>query len=450
MVRLLASLILSVGLFLGAMAQAVAQTPAEKSQFERLATGSRPEKLDEFLDANPQFNVNVPFGASRQSAVFALSYFGKAEFVKVLTEHRLDPAFRDAGGATALITAVRSPKAKESLEVIKILLDAGADINQSQDSATPFMVAAIRGRVDAMELLATRGATTQALQPGGSTALDALEWSFSTGPLKGKDAQYRAAKDYLVRMGVQPGAPYGGSSAAAIASTEAGRKENAQRVDAAIDRVVGSVFDIPKGTGRNCDSILVIGNLTGLALQGELRGQLKSGKWAAFQAGRGGEFSMGANQSARHQVRLGQGAPHLLALQGRSVTGSFATAVKFDVPETCNDTPGKFTVFRYIVERENTRNTLLVYEDKNGDLRPDGQPLAPIAGSAPAAAAAAPPPASACASLIPLATELNADSSRLMFDDVQLDQMLSSAGCQLPERIAAQRRKLVELLTKAN
>jgi hypothetical protein len=429
------------GVVMLACAGAFAQAPAQWSQFERLATGSKADKLDEFLDTNPNFDVNYPHSPStKQTTVFFLAYSGKAAFVKVLTEHGLNLGYTDAAGATALVTAIRSPKTKESLEVVKVLLDAGADINQPQGGATPYMIAAIYGRIDAMELLASRGADPKAIGPGGSSALDTLDWSYSASALKGKKAAYEKARAHLVTLGVTNILPYTGDSAAALAVTAAGKAENTEKIDASIDRFIGAFIDRPKGTGRLCNHRLLIGNLTGAALDVELKGRLESGKLADMRADKGGRFSTAVNSSTVQNVWLDQGGSFAMGVQGNKAGRSYAGMIQFDVPETCDDKDSGVTVRRFIVELDNSKDQLTIFEDKDGDLKPDV--VAVAAGAASAGAA------NVCASLIPLATEIAPDNSRLMFDDAQLDQMLSSAGCTLPERIADQRQRLSGILTK--
>jgi hypothetical protein len=94
----------------------------------------------------------------------------KPEIVKTLLDRGADLEKRDEFGSTPLMAA-----AGGSIEIIQLLLDKGADVNGRgtgyRDDWTPLMEAAAVGNVDAMKLLLKRGADMEARTAGGSTAL---------------------------------------------------------------------------------------------------------------------------------------------------------------------------------------------------------------------------------------------------------------------------------------
>jgi hypothetical protein len=94
----------------------------------------------------------------------------KAEIVKILLDRGADLEKRDEFGSTPLMSA-----ASGSMEIIQLLLDKGADVNGRgtgfRNGWTPFMEAAAVGNVEAMKLLLERGADMEARTAEGSTAL---------------------------------------------------------------------------------------------------------------------------------------------------------------------------------------------------------------------------------------------------------------------------------------
>ena len=110
---------------------------------------------------------------------------GNAAVVSLLLAHGAEFDGRNAGGATPLMAAV----AAEDAESVRVLLDAGADVNASPDASeagfllgggrTPLMWAAYRGDVELVRLLLDRGAKVNAAT-GIGTALHQAAWAGAT------------------------------------------------------------------------------------------------------------------------------------------------------------------------------------------------------------------------------------------------------------------------------
>jgi ankyrin repeat protein len=102
---------------------------------------------------------------------FEAAAVGDAQRVK--DELARDPSFtraRSPGGGTPLHLAAFAG----NLDVARVLLDAGAEVNALADNEfknTPLQVSALTGQVDVARLLLARGADAKAKQAGGFTAL---------------------------------------------------------------------------------------------------------------------------------------------------------------------------------------------------------------------------------------------------------------------------------------
>lgn len=447
MLRLAKAFILATALACAA-ATALSETPsrAEMEKFAKLVWKAKEDKLAAFMAANPGFDVDAPMSeATGQSPIFAMVYNGRIESVAWLLANGQDVNQQDASGATPLYIAAGSPKKKESLKIAAMLLDAGADHTIAlTSSSSPFQRAVIFGRTDLMDLLLSRGADPMAVTSDGAGALDALDWSCREGTLKymKQTDQCPDIQARLEALGIKRTATYKPSQLAE-ATTAAGAAENqeildreAQKISDRIDLVTDALFAKAKGTGRRCFHQLMIGNFTGSDLKMSMSIQLDDGRWTEVSESQDGHFTI--SNSRTHPMWLVQGGTYMLGAQS-SKGGSWFDGIRFDVPADCKDGDRDVTLRQFIVENDNQTSRLSMFEDTDRDGRRDT-----VAAAQPASPAAP----DACAGLIPLATELSADSSSLMFADDQLDQMLTSAGCTLPEQIRNQRRKLVDLLQK--
>ena len=127
-------------------------------------------------DANVKNSVEIPV------LVMAIRR-GSAPMVAALLKTGAAPNVRDVDtDLPALLEALDRP------DILKILLDAGADVNAASRKEgellmgwTPLIFAAVDGREDLVQLLLDKGADVNAKTPGGDTALSMAKEQDSAG-----------------------------------------------------------------------------------------------------------------------------------------------------------------------------------------------------------------------------------------------------------------------------
>lgn len=93
------------------------------------------------------------------------AYFGINEAVNTLLTHGTSPDFRDSGGRTLLLWA-----AKNGQEIVKLLLDAGADVNVQVGGyhENALYAASAGGHETVVKRCLTRTHPCQGISRGGS------------------------------------------------------------------------------------------------------------------------------------------------------------------------------------------------------------------------------------------------------------------------------------------
>ena len=102
------------------------------------------------------------------------SFFKRRDVVKVLLDRGAKPSVpsRDQGFAP-LHSAVATDAGEATAEIVRLLLEAGADPNtKSNEGGTPLHSAAYTGDLEIAELLLAYGADPNATGPKGQTPLD--------------------------------------------------------------------------------------------------------------------------------------------------------------------------------------------------------------------------------------------------------------------------------------
>ncbi|MEP7304414.1 MAG: ankyrin repeat domain-containing protein [Acidobacteriota bacterium] len=155
--------------------------------FPWLVTADPLPLIRKLLDAgaNPNALVNntprarMRAGSPRivfATALMRAAFSGDLELVKLLLAHGADPAIVSKDNETVIEAAAalgfiqgysKGRSAAERLDVIKLLVDLGADVNAADDyGITPLMVAANLGEVSIIQFLVDRGADLGAYDLG--------------------------------------------------------------------------------------------------------------------------------------------------------------------------------------------------------------------------------------------------------------------------------------------
>ena len=142
--------------------------------FEASILGRR-ERIRELLRGDRSLaNAYAPDGFP---ALGLAAHFGHAGVAQDLLAEGADPNARssNAMGVRPIHAAVAHRDAAEALAVLRVLLDAGADVNLPQEAGwTALHQAAHRGWTDVVRLLLSRGADRQARSAEGKTPLDTV------------------------------------------------------------------------------------------------------------------------------------------------------------------------------------------------------------------------------------------------------------------------------------
>lgn len=125
------------------------------------------DALRTLLGNPPDFpNCEGPRGVGENILEYAI-YHSPPAFVRALLALGADPNYQDPAGFPSLIAAISTDRA-DQYEIVELLLDSGADIQQrGVNDYTPLHYAAARNDVKLIQLLLSRGA-----DPNARTGID--------------------------------------------------------------------------------------------------------------------------------------------------------------------------------------------------------------------------------------------------------------------------------------
>jgi uncharacterized protein len=150
------------------LAEAIAAAKGDLDIHEAAIMG-RTARVRALLDADPSL-VNAR-SADDAYPLGLAAYFRHPDTARLLLDRGADQ--NRAGMGAMKVTALHAAVSSGQTEIVRWLLDAGADVNARQQmDYTPLMGAAANARIDIIELLLARGADTSLRSTDGKTAAD--------------------------------------------------------------------------------------------------------------------------------------------------------------------------------------------------------------------------------------------------------------------------------------
>ena len=158
------------------LAERIAAAKRELTFFEACALGRTTEARRMLEDQPPCAEVSSPDGFT---ALHLAAYFGHSEIARLLIAK--GAAVNQAAENPSRVAPLHSAVAGRSIEVVRMLVEAGADLNARQKGGyTPLMGAAANGQPVLVDYLLASGANPDARSDDGKSARDlAIEKGFS-------------------------------------------------------------------------------------------------------------------------------------------------------------------------------------------------------------------------------------------------------------------------------
>lgn len=131
------------------------------------------EAVRQHIKVGSDLNERDPMSGA--TPLIIATVFGQIEVLKALIEAGADVNSRNNEGSTSLITAA----VFNQIGVSKVLIEAGADVNAiNNEGSTPLITAAFLCRTEIVEALLNNGADKNARNNTGRTALDSVAGPF--------------------------------------------------------------------------------------------------------------------------------------------------------------------------------------------------------------------------------------------------------------------------------
>lgn len=122
--------------------------------------------------------ANILYGPNKKSRIQIICEHGsycdfQIQRIRQLIADGAKPDIKDANGCTALLVCARNG-GPNNLNIIKVLLDAGADVNQANVTYnyTPLIYSANKGHIEIVRELIRRGVDVRFMNKGGRAAIE--------------------------------------------------------------------------------------------------------------------------------------------------------------------------------------------------------------------------------------------------------------------------------------
>jgi len=378
-------------------------------------------------------------------------YSGAYKSVPILLEAGVDPdVVNDFGQTAFLIYSQYDYKFLNDEKNPRILLaKAGANINAIDHFGfNAAHYSALSLKLDAFWEITRGGVDAKALTKDGSSVWDIAEYH---GRVQGLQAavnlgaanlKYYNFMNTLKTRGITSAKRFDGyvmtkSNGEPLKKKTVEQKKKPSGLAGFLD----SAIVRSEGTGRKCNHVLVIGNFSGISLNGQIMTQLQNGRYQEYGDKSGGKLFLPAGGVAKHQIWLTQGGKQrlMLAASGQSARADY---IDFDISNECPHGERSLSNRSFVVEKNNANGMLSIFEDKNGDGKRDLEVQKVKQDHT-----AQNQTSDNCSKIDLLATKLNSDSTAMLYQDEQLASLYSAVNCEMSPETLKQRQQISGLLS---
>ena len=150
----------------------LAPRPPQYQMIPAVAHGDM-ARVEELLNDTENVDINWRAGGTGTTALITAADFNQVAIAQLLLSRRADPNIGTDENKTPLLSAAF----QGHVEMVRILIDAGADVNAAETryGYAPLLDAASHGHVDVIRLLLDAGADREARVKDGRTAVQLAE-----------------------------------------------------------------------------------------------------------------------------------------------------------------------------------------------------------------------------------------------------------------------------------